>query len=63
MTNAEDEATLKKYALSMRVVLTLGIFCVAMTLTKVSVFLNLAGSIGGIALLYIIPVIVYNMNA
>lgn len=47
----------------MRIVLTLGIFSFAMTLTKVSVFLNLAGSIGGIALLYLIPVIIYNMNA
>lgn len=60
--SAEEESTLTKYSLSMRVVLTLCIFCVAMTLTKVSVFLNLAGSIGGISLLYIIPVLVYNMN-
>lgn len=47
----------------MRIILTLGIFCIAMTLKKVSVFLNLAGCIGGIALLYIIPVIIFNLNA
>lgn len=47
----------------MRILLTLGIFIFAMTLTKVSVFLNLAGSIGGITLLYILPVVIYNLNA
>jgi hypothetical protein len=46
----------------MRILLIIGIFLIAMSLKKVSVFLNLAGSIGAISLIYIIPVITYNLN-
>ena len=37
------------------------IFLVAMTLTNVSAFLNFIGSAAGITLIYIFPVLSYNL--
>jgi len=35
---------------------------VAMTLKNISMFLNLMGHLSGITLVYIIPIIIYNLN-
>lgn len=38
------------------------VFIVAMALKNISIFINLVGSCSGITLVYVFPVILYNLN-